>query len=178
MPIAYQRAEIMDRATKAGLIAGAVATLWVAAVIVIEWNDTDTKRRQFESNERAIAEANARREASLTPEQKEARRLAALDAAAASARKADLKRRAEFIKSARGGCLIALKRSLHDPGSAEFGQTSEWQTSTDDSGRVTVLARVRARNGFGAMRLSTFRCVVEPAGLDSLRVVALDQIKP
>ncbi len=131
---------------------------------------------KFAENERIIADANARREATLTPTQKEARRVEAMKAAVAAAKEAELKRRSDFLPSARGGCLIALKRMLHDPGSAEFGLTSEWPTTTADDGRVTVLARVRAKNGFGAMRLSTFRCVVEPVGNDSLRLIALDEM--
>jgi len=156
------------------LFAAAVATFAVAVVVVACVAESDD--RTFAENERIIAEANARREAALTPEQKESRRVAALDAAAATYKESEQKRQAEFLPSARGGCLIALKRMLNEPGSAEFGLTSEWPTTMADDGRVTVLARVRAKNGFGAMRLSTFRCVVEPVGADSLRVISLDQI--
>lgn len=155
---------------------GAAATLAAAVAVAVVWHDIDEDHRQFETNERIIAEANARQEAALTPAQKEARRVAASEAAVAAAKEAELKRRSEFLPSARGGCLIALKRMLHDPGSAEFGPTREWPTTTADDGKVTVLARVRAKNGFGAMRLSTFRCVVEPVGSDSLRVTALDEM--
>lgn len=79
--------------------------------------------------------------------------------------------------SARGACLMAMKNTLHDPGSAEFGLMSEWITNTEADGRVRVLPRIRARNAAGALRLATFSCVVESAGGDQIRVVSLEQVR-
>lgn len=154
--------------------AGIVA--FVAVGVAIGWYTMNASQREFEHNERVIALANARQEAALTPEQRAARAKALKDAAIASAAANERERLASLLPAARGACLIALKRSLHDPGSAEFGLTSEWPSRIGPDGRATVVPRVRAKNAFGALRLTEFHCVVERSGSDAVRVVSLRQL--
>ncbi len=65
--------------------------------------------------------------------------------------------------SAAGACMMFIKRSLHDPDSAEFGMTKDATINIRD-GRALVLREVRAKNGFGAMRKTVFGCILEKRG--------------
>jgi hypothetical protein len=53
-----------------------------------------------------------------------------------------------------------IKRMLHDPDSAEFGQ-SDKATVSIKGNRAMVIRSVRATNGFGAKRLEDFICFME-----------------
>ncbi|ABN75768.1 hypothetical protein [Cereibacter sphaeroides] len=64
---------------------------------------------------------------------------------------------------ARIACKSALTTVLNDPGSAEWGITSQgawvaWPVQQGDDGRLVVLPAFRATNGFGAKVLASFRC--------------------
>jgi hypothetical protein len=62
--------------------------------------------------------------------------------------------------TATGGCREFIKRKLHDPESAEFGHSSEASVEYH-ADRAMVVRSVRAKNAFGAMRLTEFICVME-----------------
>lgn len=81
------------------------------------------------------------------------------------------------IKAARGVCLATLKNNLHDPGSAEFGSTSEWYTEERGDGTILVQPFGRAKNAMGAFIKGTWDCVVKPEG-GKVAVVSLEQIRP
>ena len=59
-------------------------------------------------------------------------------------------------------CQFAIKLSAHDPGSLEFpdGITRAYR-KLSKNGIYTVQVRIRARNGFNAVRVSTVECKVE-----------------
>lgn len=59
-------------------------------------------------------------------------------------------------------CRETLRRRLHDPGSAET--VEEVVTDLPDGGFVYA-ARMRAKNAFGAMRLTTIACTTDRDGL-------------
>lgn len=54
--------------------------------------------------------------------------------------------------------MLFIKQVLHDPDSAEFGQSSDAYAKEESSGIWTVRREVRAKNAFNATRLSTFEC--------------------
>ena len=167
----------MDKQAKAVLASVALALAVMVGINVFLYKHEEST---FERNERIIADAMAAREARMTPAERQARdeRVAAEAEAEAeaSARAFNAAASERYLSSARGACLITLKGSLHDPGSAEFGRTSDWVSNVAADGRVHVMARIRAKNGFGAMRLATYICVVERVGGDRMKVVKLDQI--
>lgn len=168
----------MDKRTKIVLfvVVSIAALLMVSTLFAL----FESPQRTFEQNEKIIADAIAAREAKMTPDERAARDAAKITAAQSAAREAAQAReeqaKRDFLPSARGACLIMLKRTLHDPGSAEFGLTSEWLSSIGDDGNAHILARLRAKNAFGALRLATYICVVERVGTDNLRVVKLEQL--
>jgi len=167
----------MENNTKILLLAGVAA---VALMTISMYGLLESPERTFAENEKIIADAIASREARMTPEERvsrDAAKIAADQAAAeASAAARAEQARQDFLPSARGACLITLKRTLHDPGSAQFGLTSEWPSSIADDGKAHVLARFRAKNAFGALRLVNYICVVERVGATDMRVVKLEQL--
>ncbi|MBN6211456.1 hypothetical protein [Ralstonia flatus] len=64
--------------------------------------------------------------------------------------------------SAAVACQEFVKRSLNDPGSADFPSIDETRVTTDkkDPNRFYVTFNGRAKNGFGALTLHTFHCTV------------------
>ena len=66
-------------------------------------------------------------------------------------------------QSASGGCMLFIKQLLHDPESAEFGNSQE-ATVILKRNRAVVIRSVRAKNGFGAKRLEEFICFMENRG--------------
>lgn len=64
--------------------------------------------------------------------------------------------KADRESSARGACMETIKKFLHDPDSAEFQSGGYAQAGADDI--WTVQRVVRAKNAFGAYRLSTMEC--------------------
>ena len=54
--------------------------------------------------------------------------------------------------------------TLHDPASAEWPWDSIKHTLPDDDGWYTVRGNVRAKNGFGAYRLLTWRVKLRRSG--------------
>jgi hypothetical protein len=65
--------------------------------------------------------------------------------------------------SARYRCRDVVKAMLHDPESADLGWIGDWKTGllNDDEKTMAVQAQIRARNGFGAMRLTNFQCLFD-----------------
>jgi hypothetical protein len=59
-----------------------------------------------------------------------------------------------------GGCLMSIKEGLHDPDSATVGNASDANVLIKGN-RAMVMFNVRAKNGFGAMRLMEFMCLLE-----------------
>lgn len=65
---------------------------------------------------------------------------------------------ADYAQIAKETCRLYIKQVLNDPDSAEWTRISEWRVETDHEGTWAVYATLRAKNGFGAKVLSTFRC--------------------
>jgi hypothetical protein len=82
----------------------------------------------------------------------------------------------ERLSIARGACLLAVKQSLNDPGSADFELTSSWYTE-DRGDTILVQPVARAKNAFGAYMKGTWNCVARPEG-SNVRVLSLTQIQP
>lgn len=171
----------MASATKsAGIIAGIafVACVIIAAVVSFAAFSEDAKNAEI------IRRHNAARLAAMTPEQR------AADARAQAQREQERKEaeaqreqarkeadaRAAFPESARGACYVMLTRLLDDPDSAQYGRIADWPTHIANDGTATILPTIRAKNGFGAYRLTRIRCTVERVGLDSVKVTSITQI--
>lgn len=109
------------------------------------------------------AQAESMRRAALTPQQR-----ATEDAA---------KRKESNLSAARGACLIALQKSLHDPDSAKLERSSLWYSEQRKDGTVLVQPSGRAKNSFGAYINGVWDCVAKPEG-GNIRVLSLKQIRP
>lgn len=157
------------------LLVGGIGVLWG---LTTSAENSETERLRDEYRQRRVTEAT--RWAQMTPAQQAAetreREAKALAQKQVEDRRRETERRENLSRAARGACLIGLKQSLHDPGGAEYGQTSDWALTVLEDGAVQVRPIIRARNGFGALRLTAFDCVVEDAGNNQVRVVKLDQI--
>jgi|GEM_PF-4319164 len=79
--------------------------------------------------------------------------------------------------AARGACRMAIKQSLHDPGSADFDLGSSWYTETQKNGAILVQPKLRSKNAFGAYIYATYNCIVKHEG-GNVRVLSLKQIQP
>jgi len=82
---------------------------------------------------------------------------------------------ADPYSAPRGACRMALEKTLHDPGSAEFDLGSNWYVETRKDGTILVQPKLRAKNAFGAYRYVTYNCIVKPEG-ENIRVLSLKQI--
>lgn len=58
-------------------------------------------------------------------------------------------------------CKQFIERQLHDPGSADLEWTKGTVYLPDKTGLHVVRVRGRAKNQFGAMRLTTFECRIK-----------------
>lgn len=76
----------------------------------------------------------------------------------------------------RGACMTFLERSLHDPGSAEWGDISTWTVVHNSDGTLSVGARYSARNGFNAVRKAYTTCVIRKTS-DGFQLVNLAQMR-
>lgn len=56
--------------------------------------------------------------------------------------------------------MLFIKKLLHDPGSAQFGHSSEASVLLKGN-RAMVIRSVRAKNAFGALVLTEFMCLME-----------------
>ena len=103
----------------------------------------------IEGDKRAQSEASAEatRRAALTPEQRKA------------------EDEAKVLDEQRGNARIAceefVKKTLHDPGSAEFSDFRTYPASRAKNGIWTVTVTGRAKNGFNALRQLAVRCQTE-----------------
>lgn len=77
--------------------------------------------------------------------------------------------------SARGACILFIKRKLHDPGSAEF-EHSETARVSQNGSQWTVQRAVRAKNAFNATRKSVFECVMRDEG-DSWTAISVKELR-
>lgn len=82
---------------------------------------------------------------------------------------------------ARVYCMSGLKQVLHDPGSAEWGAFSgnfygSWRAQNEADGWLTVWPTFRARNGFGGLVLTSWRCRVRMSGETLVEFGALEQL--
>lgn len=76
--------------------------------------------------------------------------------------------------TARGLCMMWIKEQLHDPASAEFEHSSS--TLIAKNGDVwTVVRPLRAKNGFNAMRSTSFVCTMKKSGtsFDKIKVTEI-----
>jgi len=133
-------------AEKTSLMTKAIGGFVVLMVGIALFNMAGQPERQAERQAQAVQTEAQRREA-LTPEARKAE-----DHATAQA---------ERFATARGACLITLKKSLHDPDSAEIPSTQTWPAVDDTKGIVLVQPTLRAKNGFGAMRVGVWACKVQ-----------------
>lgn len=62
-------------------------------------------------------------------------------------------------QSAAGACMTLIKRNLHDPDSATFDSSKD-ATVFIHLNKAYVVRSVRAKNGFGAMRLQEYECLL------------------
>jgi hypothetical protein len=65
-----------------------------------------------------------------------------------------------FLRSGRGACREYVKRSLNDPGSAEWEPGSNWLAKRTSSDTAHIEPRLRAKNAFGGLILVEFSCDV------------------
>lgn len=72
-------------------------------------------------------------------------------------------------------CEYAVKSTLHDPDSAEFDDTAFRALANGPSG-YHVMVKLRARNGFNALRAMTAICDLEKKG-DDWVVTKLQQLE-
>lgn len=82
-------------------------------------------------------------------------------------------------RAPRGACRIIVKNALHDPGSAEWVPGIEWvverlDEGQNDSEHWVVWPELRARNAYGALVKSRFRCEVRSDG-DKWTAVSLTE---
>jgi len=75
--------------------------------------------------------------------------------------------------AARAACREFVERAAHDPSSVDFGDYWYWPTAQSAGGVWTVQMKFRAKNGFGAIRLSSKSCVVRDGGADRWALVSL-----
>lgn len=101
-----------------------------------------------------------------------AARVAAQEAAAAEAAKP-----LPPDQLAKTACKEFVKKSLNDPGSAEFGDNDTWSSVDRGEGVYRVVLSLRAKNAFNALMYAEFRCDVSLKD-DGWRLIALDQTTP
>lgn len=82
---------------------------------------------------------------------------------------------------ARATCMGLIKKSLNDPGSAQWGAFSNnfygsWPAIHQDGNIVRVLAEFRSKNGFGALVFSKITCALKFDGEEVVGVVDLRQL--
>ena len=112
----------------------------------LRWASLTDKQRVAEQN-LAADRAKAAQDAAET---------LALDAKNAS----DQAVLAAELDSARFVCPEFARKALHDPDSALFDHYKEYWAERKKSGLINVQVRLRAKNGFGALRKITMQCTV------------------
>ncbi len=73
-------------------------------------------------------------------------------------------------------CQTFIQRSLHDPSSVEWDRPSTWRAKHIISTPPTweVVARYRAKNAFGALRLQTTTCTMIAEGAGQWRLQSME----
>lgn len=135
---------------------GAIA---MAGVITMQQQERD-KEAQQEQEAQRVAKMPAAQRAAYEKNQ------------ALAAAKAQKK---EQMRWARHACRTFVERSLHDPESAQFEDYETYYAEERSNGSYRVQVRVRAKNGFNAMRQTTFNCDTKLVGKDwvALRIEQL-----
>lgn len=128
---------------------------WLVLGLIILIFFVSMKNSVEKENEDAAERA---RIASLTPEQRAEDQRKKVAAAARAAKEKQL-------DSARFVCEEFVRRSLHDPKSAEFGSRHSYRTQ-ERVGVYHVEVPVRAKNAFNATRATVFDCKTRLVGSD------------
>ena len=106
---------------------------------------------EHDSRQEAGAKAEAARLSAMTPEQRAAEQ-------AAKDKRAQAEAKLEHLNQARFACEEFVKRSLHDPDSAQFEDSDTFFAEETKPDSYRVQARLRAKNGFGALRKIVVEC--------------------
>jgi hypothetical protein len=104
-----------------------------------------------------VAAQNARQAPPDPATLKEQVRVAALTPEQRKAEAAKKEKEANKL-SARFACGEFVRKSLHDPGSAELEDSDTYYSEEKKGGVYLVQVRLRARNAFNAMRASVVEC--------------------
>lgn len=128
---------------------------WVVLVLIVLVFFVSMKNTNEKQSQEA---AELDRIALLSPEQRAAEHKKKAEAAARQAKEKEM-------DSARFVCQEFVRRSLHDPSSAEFGSRHEYRTKLQ-AGVYHVQVEVRAKNAFNATRLAVFDCKTRLRGSD------------
>lgn len=97
---------------------------------------------------------------SMSPEQVKAAIHGANAPTPAQAAQAAAEEDARQRTDAAGACILLTQRALNDPDSAQFPLASEASVSKTKNGLWKVRFNGRAKNGYGALVLKTFRCTL------------------
>jgi len=85
---------------------------------------------------------------------------------------------ADRLASANSVCREFIKKSLHDPSSAEFGDDRDAHVEQRNPHQYYMRMDVRAKSGLNATRVATFEClltVVSVEGTDKWRSIYVRQ---
>jgi DNA-directed RNA polymerase subunit RPC12/RpoP len=73
-------------------------------------------------------------------------------------------------------CKLFVERFLHDPDSAEFESVTTFPV-VEDGDEYVVTVRLRARNGFNALRAGSFVCRTKSAEGDKWNLLGLQEVR-
>jgi hypothetical protein len=121
------------------------------------------------------AAAEQARVAKLTPEERALEQKRHEDYVKNQAAVAAMEAEVATLDQARFVCVDFVKRTLRDPDSAEFRDYHRYFAVEQHPRQFDVQVRLRARNGFNALRMVTVDCVTRSSG-DNWRAVSLRQI--
>jgi len=126
---------------------------WIVAIIIgIGVLSSVFSSNGVDKEKETQAVAEQKLNASLTPEQR----------AAEEKKKAEETTRqaaAATLNNSRFACEEFVKRTLHDPDSAQFDDYHDYWAKEEKPGLFHVQVGLRARNGFNALRQTTVDCV-------------------
>ena len=74
-------------------------------------------------------------------------------------------------------CQELVKRTLHDPDSAEFDPSYDYYREKSKDGVYLVQVTLRAKNGFNALRQMVVNCKLRHTATNGLQLVGLKQIR-
>ncbi len=120
-----------------------------------------SKRDEQQATQAKAEEAYAARLAAMTPAQRAAEIKHDADMAAQIAMVTKANAEAD---GARYACKDFVKRSLNDPDAAQFDDASDYYIERQSGGRFLVQVKMRAKNGFNALRHIAVNCVTRRSG--------------